>query len=209
VITRLVPSFSVLFPDVFLTKIAEQGFGCPARADMVQRTNYFAALQTRVDQLIAVPSIRQALGAKAIQSLSPMKTARRLPIGLPLADAATAEALTDLLIAKDALLSLVAGGLELSPAHKAARKEHRPWFLLLHSLEQTGVLQGIEETREGEVISPGFPPHPGGRVFVANKARLENFWRDPQRYRNARVIVQAATVIDADAEALMKVLAPI
>ncbi|HEX5038271.1 MAG TPA: hypothetical protein VFX30_14030 [bacterium] len=205
-ITRLAPTFSVLFPDVFLTKMAEQGFGCPARSDLVGRTNYFTALQTRVNQLLVVPALRSSLRAETIGLLSPMRTAHRLPGNFPLVDTSTAEALTDLLIAKDGLLDVLSGGLELVEGYKPARKEHRPWFLLLHSLEKTGVLEGIEEIKEGEMTAPGFPGHPGGRVFVANKARLEEFKRDARQLNNAQVTAKTAIPIDADAASLVKIL---
>lgn len=205
-ITRLAPTFSITFPDVFLTKMAEQGFGCPARADMDRSINYFTALQDQVKQLLMVPALRSSLRTETIDLLSPMRTAHRLPSNFPLVDAPTAEALTDLLIAKDGLLDVLAGGFELVEGYKPARKEHRPWFLLLHSLEKTGVLEGIKEIKEGEIVAYGFPGHRGERVFVANKVSLEGYKKDARQLNNAQVIAKTAIPIDADAEALLKIL---
>jgi hypothetical protein len=206
VITRLAPTFSAIFPDVFLTKIAEQGFGCPARSDMVGRLNYFAALQIRVNHLLGTHTLRSSLGTETVRVLSPMRPAHRLPNNFPLVDDATAAALTDLLIAKDTLLDALSGGLELAAGFKPAKKEHRPWFLLLHSLEKSGILTGIEETREGEMISPGFPPSPGNRVMVADPAKLAEFKKDPRRWNNAQVTAKTAVPIDADASSLVTLL---
>lgn len=207
-ITQLFPSFSAVFPDVFLSKVAEQGFGVPMRQLMAERANGLPRLQEQVNRVISLDAVRRSFDHGVLAHLKPIRGARALPHGFVRVDGATAAALVELMIFKDGLLSALAGANDLSSYFTAAKPEHRPWFLLLHSLEQTGVLKGIEEIEKGSFTAPGFPGHPGRRSFVLDDAKLRDYRRDAKALNNARVVTERASGIDADASDLLRHLQP-
>ncbi len=205
-IRALTPEYSrSFFTDVFLGKIAEQGFGCPARRLADQRQNYAPALQKHIRGILTLTPIRDRITAQDCGLLTRINIIRKIPNQFPSVDEETAVALVNLLIVKDSILPLLAGSLEMN-GFVPFREEHREWFLLLHSLEQTGVLTGVSEHLEGDMVGIGYYHSSGGRDFIPGDEKLREFVGDAAKHSHALATAQRAQDVDEDASSLLKIL---
>ncbi len=202
-IQALTPVLNAVIADAFLMKVAEQGFGVPARQLLSDGQSYMGAFQERVGQLTSSLHVRCPLSLAHLALLNPIEYTESELGNYPRVDEHTANSLLQLLKFQDTVLPTVAGAGLLVGTWTPFTSEFTPWFLELHRLESAGVLTGIRENRDGDYI-PTFGRTDPSREFVIDADRLNEFRGDRSRFHNLVTITSRAMAIDKDAEDLYR-----
>lgn len=211
-VTHLSPSL-VQKGGVFLSKIAEQGFGIEAR-HIMNRSNEAFAIRIKA-KIAAVAShplvVRETLDDQRRRLLSPMDVSKNMTVDKP-----TIYALMDLLCLHDKFASVVWAGEESESPVGRLRSARVLWapfttdlyayFALLHGLELAGAITGVAETFQDDSSEyGGGPDFSTDRTFTVDPTRLQAYLDENHTSVDAIAATFEASP-DFDGEALARSL---